>query len=116
MSPEESVAVEAFAGFVARIEKDARVVCLHDSDADGLTAGVLWQCAFERMGYTNIARVLPGRERNAWNAENRAKIQAQSPSYLFVLDLGSQASAVIDGVPTCFVDHHRPEGVPPGDT
>jgi single-stranded-DNA-specific exonuclease len=116
MSPEGRAANEAFAGFVARIEKDARVVCLHDTDADGLTAGVLWQRAFERLGFTNIARVLPGRERNAWNEENRAKIVAQSSAYLFVLDLGSQAVPVIEGVPTCFVDHHRPEGVPPGDT
>lgn len=92
------------------------MACLHDTDADGLAAGALWQRAMERMGYTNCVRVLPGRERNAWNAENRAKIAAQSPEFLFVLDLGSQATAVIEGISTCFIDHHRPEGVPPGDT
>jgi single-stranded-DNA-specific exonuclease len=38
------------------------------------------------------------------------------PDRLFVLDLGSSAQAVIPGTPTCFIDHHRPEGVPPGAT
>lgn len=114
-TPTPETADAAFAGFVARIPRDSRVVCLHDSDADGITAGVLWQRAFERMGYTNISRLLPGRERNAWSPENRAKVAAQAPAFLFVLDLGSQALPVIEGVPTCFIDHHRPEGVPPGD-
>src|SRR5579884_3169135 len=115
MTPHEE-AEAAFAEFVARMPRVARVVCLHDTDADGLTAGVLWQRAMERLGYAHIARVLPGRERNAWNEENRANVAAQAPDFLFVLDLGSQATPVLAGVPTCFVDHHRPEGVPPGDT
>ena len=115
-TPTPADADQAFAGFVARIPKDARLVCLHDTDADGLTAGVLWQRAMERLGYTNALRVLPGRERNAWNAENRAKVAAANPQFLFVLDLGSQAVPVISSVPTCFIDHHRPEGIPPGDT
>ena len=32
------------------------------------------------------------------------------------MDLGSQPTPVLDGVPTCFIDHHHPEGCPPGDT
>lgn len=115
-TPTPEAADAAFAGFVALIPRAARVVCLHDTDADGITAGVLWQRAFERMDFTDIARVLPGRERNAWSGENRAKVAAVSPAFLFVLDLGSQTMPVIAGVPTCFIDHHRPEGVPPGDT
>jgi single-stranded-DNA-specific exonuclease len=70
----------------------------------------------ERMGWTDVVRVIPDRERNAWTTRNREKVAAAQPERLFVLDLGSQAVPVLEGVPTCFIDHHRPEGVPPGDT
>jgi single-stranded-DNA-specific exonuclease len=32
------------------------------------------------------------------------------------MDLGSRSEPVIPGIPTCFIDHHYPEGVPEGDT
>jgi single-stranded-DNA-specific exonuclease len=114
-TPDAESAKAAFAGFVAGCPTDARLVCLHDVDADGLTAGVLWERAMERQGYTNLARLTPDRERNAWTAENRARVAALSPERLFVLDLGS-AEASLGDVPTCLVDHHRPEGVPPNAT
>lgn len=93
-----------------------KITAFHDSDADGITAGVLWQQAFQRAGFTNSVRAVPDRERNAWTAANREIISATDPKRLFVLDLGSRAEAVIPGVPTCFIDHHRPGGVPAGDT
>jgi single-stranded DNA-specific DHH superfamily exonuclease len=59
--------------------------------------------------------VLPGRERNAWEITVRERVADAHPSTLFVMDLGSQNAPVLEKVPTCFIDHHRPEGVPPGD-
>ena len=56
------------------------------------------------------ASATPGRR------QSRALLQAASPECLFVMDLGSQPVPVLDGVPTCFIDHHQPEGFPPGDT
>ena len=109
-------AIQAFQTFVDRIPKTASVVAMHDSDADGVTAGVVWQKAFERAGFKQIKRVIPDRERNAWTGANREQIAAAKPEFLFVMDLGSQAEPVLAGVPTCFIDHHRPEGVPAGDT
>lgn len=38
-----------------------------------------------------------------------------TPDRLFVLDLGSRSESILPGVPTCFIDHHRPAGIPPGD-
>jgi single-stranded-DNA-specific exonuclease len=95
---------------------DGSIVALHDVDADGVAAGVVWQRACERMGVPAPQRIVPDRERNAWTPSSRERIAATNPGALFVLDLGSQATPVIEGVPTCFIDHHRPEGVPPGDT
>jgi single-stranded-DNA-specific exonuclease len=91
-------------------------VALHDSDADGVCAGVLWQRALERLGYAFVQRVIPDRERNAWTKVNRERTHAAQPQALWVMDLGSQSEPVLPGVPTCFIDHHRPEGSPPGDT
>ncbi len=115
-TPDLDTACAAFQAFVSPIPRDAAVVALHDSDADGLAAGVLWQRGLERLGFSNIRRLLPDRERSAWSEGNRKTIKDTSPDRLFVLDLGSQPTSVLSGVPTCFVDHHRPGGVPDGDT
>jgi len=95
--------------------RESRIVVLHDSDADGVTAGVVLQRTLERAGYQSVTRVVPDRERNAWTENNRARVRALRPDVLFVLDLGSSGEPVVAGVPTCFIDHHRPEGVPPND-
>lgn len=115
-TPNQETATQAFNQFVAQIPRSSRVVAIHDSDADGVTAGVLWQRAFERSGFASVHRVIPDRERNAWTPNNRAIVQSANPAYLFVMDLGSRSEPVISGVPTCFIDHHHPEGVPDGDT
>jgi len=105
----------AFQSFILSIDKTSRVVVLHDSDADGVAAGVVLARTLERIGFANVARLAPDRERNAWTKENRASVQRLEPAALFVLDLGSNDEPVIAGVPTCFIDHHQPEGVPPND-
>lgn len=107
---------ENFKKFLDATGKHARVCIMHDSDADGVSAGVVLQRALERLGYTSVARLAPDRERNAWTAGNRASIAAHNPESLFILDLGSNAEPVIENVPTCFIDHHRPEGSPEGAT
>jgi len=107
---------QAFNAFVDLLSQDARAVALHDSDADGVTAGVVWQRSFERAGFAQAIRVTPDRERNAWTNANRERVRACAPASLFVLDLGSQPQPIIDNVPTCFIDHHRPEGAPPDST
>jgi single-stranded-DNA-specific exonuclease len=115
-TPTPEAAEAAFKSFVVRTPRASRAVALHDSDADGVTAGVVWQRAFERLGYGHVSRLAPDRERNAWTPANRARVQAARPDALFVLDLGSQPEPVAEGVPTCFIDHHRPGGVGAGDT
>ena len=117
---------EAFAGFVASIrggqailpvldrrDRLSSTVILHDFDADGVTAGVVLQRALERAGFTDVVRVIPTRERDAWAESNRALLAAQQPRALFVLDLGSRDEPLADA-PTCIIDHHRPDGTPPG--
>lgn len=115
-TPTLEAARHAFVAFVDSLARDARTVALHDSDADGVTAGVVWQRAFGRAGFAQAVRVTPDRERNAWTNANKERVRACVPASLFVLDLGSRMEPVIENLPTCFIDHHRPEGVPPAAT
>jgi len=115
-TPTFDVARHAFNAFVDSLARDERTVALHDSDADGVSAGVVWQRVFERAGFSQALRVIPDRERNAWTKTNKERVRACAPAGLFVLDLGTQPEPIIENVPTCFIDHHRPEGVPPETT
>lgn len=108
-----TVPATEFASFLDACDRAARTVILHDSDADGVTAGVVLLRALERLGFTDVARVIPNRERDAWAPSNRALLAAHEARALFVLDLGCRDEPLADA-PTCFIDHHRPEGVPPG--
>lgn len=115
-TPDFAAAQIALTAFLAQIEKTKRVVCLHDSDADGVTAGVVWQRALEKLGFTNLKRLAPTRARNAFLPETKELLVAEKPDFLFVMDLGSQPQTIIDNVPVCFIDHHRPGGVLDKDT
>lgn len=115
-TPSFDVAQHAFSAFVDSLEREARTVALHDSDADGVTAGVVWQRAFERAGFAQVMRVTPNRERNPWTRANKERVLACAPESLFVLDLGSRPEPIIENVPACFIDHHHPGGVSPQST
>ncbi|BCM90467.1 hypothetical protein IAD21_02320 [Abditibacteriota bacterium] len=93
----------------------SRVSALFDVDADGVAAAGVFERVLERAGHP-IQTVLPDRERNAWTPENRRRLVDTQPEFTFILDLGSRGEKVLDGIPACFIDHHRPEGTPEGDT
>lgn len=109
-------AVEAFRKFVATCSPPDRLVAVHDWDADGVTSAIIWQRTFERLAFPNLIRVIPGRIRDAWSAENRAQAAAANPDRLFLFDLGSRGEPIVDNVPMCIVDHHRPDGIAPNAT
>jgi single-stranded DNA-specific DHH superfamily exonuclease len=108
-----SEAREQFAGFIARLHSQRRVVVFHDSDADGVTAGILLHHALQLLGLQDVVRVVTSRERDAWSEANRSLMAVHEPAALFVLDLGSRDRSILEGVPTCIIDHHRPDGFPP---
>lgn len=110
-----SEARQRFSGFLRDAGRGERLCALHDTDADGLAAGVIWQRALERADAGTVERVLPDRSRSPWTADNRARLREHTPDALFVLDLGSRPEKLLEAVPTCYIDHHRPDGVPEGD-
>lgn len=112
MTPDDARA--ALASFLDATPRDARVLVFHDFDADGVTAAIVLQRTLERLGFTNVVRLATMRERDAWSAANRARIAETRPHTIFVLDLGSRNEALVDGARCCIIDHHRPDGIPPG--
>ena len=106
---------QTFDAVLEKMPRDGTIGLVHDVDADGVTAGVVWQRVLERSGF-RVARLSTNRERNVWTESNRELIAAVKPDFLWVLDLGCRDEKVLEGVPTAFLDHHRPEGVLPADT
>ena len=114
MSATPEIAREEFASYVGRLDRKGRTLVFHDSDADGVTAGVVLEAALGRMGFVSLSRIAPGRERDAWSVENRTLIASHAPDSLFLLDLGSRGEPLIDRGEVCLIDHHHPDGTPPG--
>ena len=112
MTPD--AARKAFAQFLEALRKDERILIFHDSDADGVSGGIVLERALQRLGFTRVDRSAPTRERDAWSPENRALITSRNPGALFVLDLGSRQEQLAENARCCFIDHHRPDGTPPG--
>ena len=110
LEQEFASARQTFDAVLEKMPRDGTIGLVHDVDADGVTAGVVWQRVLERLGF-RVARLSSNRERNVWTESNRALISAVQPDFLWVLDLGCRDEKVLQGVPTAFLDHHRPEGV-----
>lgn len=104
-----------FEEFVGKIDRAKDVVILCDGDVDGLGAAtVLWYYLTRHsIEPTKIKVLQPGKGENAFTPQTCASVAEFSPSALFVLDLGIRDQEIVPGVPTLFVDHHRPEGEPP---
>ena len=115
LETEFAAARQTFDAVIKQMPRDGIIALVHDVDADGITAGVVWQRVLERLGF-NVSRLMPERERNVWTDANRARIAAVKPDFLWVLDLGCRDEKVLENIPTAFLDHHRPEGVLPEDT
>ena len=114
MSADLEEATKKFVTFVGQLRPETRVLIFHDSDADGVSAGVVLRVALQRLGFVNVVRTAPTRERDAWSESNRLLIADHRPEALFLLDLGSRHEAIAEGVRACIIDHHRPDGIPPG--
>ena len=104
---------EATRAFLAALDPAARLVVFCHFDADGLGAGAVLGRALPRLGFRDV-RVVPSlRGESAFSDEARARLAALAPAALVVTDLGVHHAGVLPGVPTLYVDHHRPEGTPP---
>ena len=103
-----------FRAFLDGVRPDARVVVFGHFDADGLAAAALLGRGLPRLGLQNVEVVASGKGESAFGDGARERLAALGPDALVVTDLGVHAAGVLPGVPTLYVDHHRPEGAPTG--
>jgi single-stranded-DNA-specific exonuclease len=89
------------------------VVVLSHVDADGLCAAAMLK-RFLRSRGINPKHIYPGRGENAYNRETTNRLRQIGTESLFVVDLGVMADQLLPGIPTLFIDHHRPFGHPDG--
>ena len=89
------------------------VVILSHVDADGLCAATIFKRFLEKAGI-RYRHVWPDKGENAYTPATIKRLREIKPDALIVLDLGVMADDLVAGVPTLFIDHHRPYGRPPG--
>lgn len=102
-----------FRPFADRLAPGRPVAVLCHFDADGLAAGAILTRALRKAGHA-VAAEVTGKGESAWSPAVAERLARHAPQALVVADLGCGPDPVLSGVPTLFVDHHRPEGVPPG--
>lgn len=107
--PAARAATEAF---LDSVPSTGRVVVFCHFDADGLAAGAVAGRALARLGYTNVEVVASRRGESAFSDAARARLTALAPDALIVTDLGVKAAGVLPDIPTLYVDHHLPDGLP----
>jgi single-stranded-DNA-specific exonuclease len=98
--------------FFDALPRSATIVVFCHFDADGLGAGAVFGRALPRMGFTDVRVVPSGRGENAFTDAARERLRALAPDALVITDLGVNREGVLEGVPTLYVDHHRPDGEP----
>ncbi len=114
--PLQDQAAAQFPAFLAALPSgfntDMHVLC--DADCDGLPAGALLVRALQLAGYSRVTVEARRKGESAWDPAVLERLGSRAPEALFVLDLGSRPDALLPGVPTLLIDHHKPGGVPPG--
>ena len=109
-------AVHTVKQWLAAAPRDGRCVVFCHFDADGLAAGALFGRGLPLLGFTDVVVVPSGRDESAFTDAARERLRALRPASLIVTDLGVNETGTLeaDGVPTLYVDHHRPSGAPAG--
>jgi single-stranded-DNA-specific exonuclease len=109
-------ALATFRDWLGRVPADSHTVVLCHFDADGLAAGALFGRGLPLVGTGRVTVVPSLRDESAFSESARERVRALQPDALVVTDLGVSEAGTLeaDGVPTLYVDHHRPSGVPGG--
>lgn len=103
-----------FAEFVAALPVEGPVVVFCDADADGLCAGALLARALPRTDPHDVRVLHARRGESPFSEQARRRLRAEAPGALVAADLGVRADGLLRGVPTAYIDHHRPSGEPAG--
>lgn len=94
-------------------QRNQRVLVAPHTDVDGLSSGALVLRALERLGARADMHV-PGKGEHAHSPAFQGRLRRARGKGLVVLDMGSRPAPIVPDLPTLIVDHHHPDGFPPG--
>ncbi len=100
------IAGEKFEAWLGSVPFSATISVLCHSDADGISAGAILHRALKRAG-RDVATIVTEKFEHAWSDTVRDRVKATAAGALIVCDLGVRAPPIVQGVPTCFIDHHH---------
>ncbi len=101
--------------FMESIKPGENIALLFHGDADGCCAGAVMYRTLRLMGDLLVFPVFMNKGESAYSESLAKRILAREPSRLIVMDMGSRNRAILPGVSTMIIDHHKPDGVPPAD-
>jgi hypothetical protein len=104
-----SDSLDQLKAFLAKIGD--RPAILSHGDADGLCSAEILKRFLAARGL-EVKHLYPAKGENAFAPDTAKRVTAASPTSLIVLDLGVAAWEIGGGVPTLFIDHHRPWSMP----
>ncbi len=100
--------------FVRAIPEGEIVGVIMDGDADGLSAGRIFEYTLEKLG-KNPRPIFPGKGEWAYSPGTARRVRELDPPSLIIVDTGSSSEEVYSDLRTMVVDHHRPLGLPSCD-
>jgi single-stranded DNA-specific DHH superfamily exonuclease len=93
--------------------RSARVLVAPHGDVDGLAAAAIVIRLLERLGATPVVS-LPGKGEHVHSPAMQTRLAAAGADGLVVLDMGTRAGPIVEGLPTIVIDHHDAHDVPEG--
>lgn len=107
--------IDAGQRFIEEIEPDETIALLFHGDADGCCSGAIMYRTLLGLGDDLVFPVFMAKNENLYSVSLADRVLAREPSRLIVMDMGSRTRAIVPGLTTLVIDHHRPEGIPPVD-
>lgn len=88
-----------------------RCLLLSHVDADGLCSAEIVKRFLKDQGI-GVKHIYPLKGENAYTTSTIQRISSLNPTSLIVLDLGVMDKPIAKDIPTLFIDHHKPHGIP----
>jgi single-stranded DNA-specific DHH superfamily exonuclease len=112
--PAPEQAMDAGRQFLRDAARAPGAVIAPHTDVDGLSSGALVLRTLQALDAPSPRVMVPGKAEHAHSKAFQARMRRAKPSSLVVVDMGSRGAPILRDVPTLVVDHHRPDGTPPG--
>ncbi|MCL6520711.1 MAG: hypothetical protein K6T99_12865 [Armatimonadetes bacterium] len=107
--------IDAGRRFFERIEPNNTIVLFFHGGVDGCCSGAIMYRTLRYHGCHLTFPVFLEKGETIYSDSLAKRALVRKPTHLIVMDTGSRNEAILPGITTMVIDHHKPEGVPPVD-